>query len=76
MNYFLIFLFFITGISIGILIKRFRTKVFKGPRSSLIRRKIHYDDEGNSYRFEPVIHVCPPNINADEFSHSDDSEED
>lgn len=71
----IIFLCFLAGIATGAVMKRLRTKVFKGPRSSVIKREKHYDDDGKCYSFVPVIHVCPPNINVGDFSHSEDSED-
>jgi hypothetical protein len=69
------FLCFVFGLLIGYLMKKRLKKVYKGPRSSKIRSEIHYEKDGTAFRFEPVIHVCPPNINQDDLSHSGDSDD-
>jgi hypothetical protein len=68
MELLLIIITFLVGIIVGVYIKRKQT--YKGPRSSQVLKD--YCD-GN-YRFEPEFFVCPPSINPDIFSHSEDSD--
>ena len=65
------------GISIGVVVRYYHSRVYKGPSSKKIKRKIYYDDStGQHYRFETVTYVCPPSVDVSVLEHSDDEDDD
>lgn len=53
----------LVGLIIGMCLAYFinyTRRLYKGPNSNIIRKQI-YRNNGNCYKLEPVIHICPIN---------------
>lgn len=58
---------FILGLIIGFAVQK-NLQLRKGPSSTSVQQITYSKD----HKFVPVIHVCPPSINPNDYEHSDD----
>lgn len=65
----MILIWFIIGLIIGFLLQSL-INTQKGPSSTSVQQITYSKD----HKFIPVIHVCPPSVNPDDYEHSTDSE--
>lgn len=50
----------IIGVIIGLGI--FKQNIYKGPDSNIVIQQTHMDENGNKYKWVPVVCICPSNL--------------
>lgn len=50
----------IIGVIIGLII--FKQYIYKGPDSNIIVQQVYTDENGNKYKWVPIVCICPINL--------------